>query len=189
VDTRDFRTDSLLRPISCLSTPVHALYFASVVLHVLAAITWIGGMFFLMLVVVPWLRGRDRASGAAFLRETGMRFRTVGWVCFAILLVTGTFNLWMRGVRLSSFTDALWLASPFGKAVLGKLATFSVVLAVSAVHDFFHGPQATRAVMQDPTSAEAERFRRRASLLGRLNAVFALLLVFFAVALVRGFPF
>lgn len=32
---------------------MHALYYASVILHILAAITWIGGLFFLMLVVVP----------------------------------------------------------------------------------------------------------------------------------------
>jgi uncharacterized membrane protein len=167
---------------------VHALYYASVVLHILAAITWIGGMFFLMLVVVPWLRKGDRATAAAMLRETGTRFRNVGWACFAIVLVTGTFNLWVRGVRPASFVDPAWLGSSFGTAVVLKLAVFALVLAISAVHDFVHGPQATAAIARDPRSPEAERYRRRASLLGRANAVLALVLVLLAVALVRGFP-
>jgi uncharacterized membrane protein len=168
---------------------VHALYYASVVLHILAAITWIGGMFFLMLVAVPWLRGRDRASAAAFFRETGPRFRTVGWVCFAILIVTGSFNLWVRGVRFSSFVDPVWLGSSFGRTIVMKLGVFAVVLVISAVHDFVHGPRATRAIAADPRSAEAERFRKTASRLGRLNAVLALVLVLLAVAIVRGSPF
>lgn len=168
---------------------MHALYYTSVVIHILAAVTWIGGMFFLMLVVVPWLRGRDRQSAALFLRETGTRFRTVGWVCFGLLLLTGSFNLWVRGVRWSSFTDPAWLASPFGTAVVLKLAVFAVVLLISAVHDFVLGPRATAALRADPRSPAAERFRRRASLLGRANALLALVLVLLAVAIVRGSPF
>lgn len=167
---------------------MHALYYASVVLHVLAAITWIGGMFFLMLVVVPWLRGRDRASAALFLRETGARFRTIGWACFAILLVTGSFNLWVRGVRFASFVDPTWLGSSFGHIVVLKLSLFVAVLALSAVHDFVHGPRATRAIQADPRSAQSERLRKVASQLGRLNAVLALMLVLLAVAIVRGSP-
>lgn len=168
---------------------MHALYVLSVWLHVLAAITWIGGMFFLVLVVVPWLRrGGDRAQAARFLRETGSRFRDVGWICFAVLLVTGIFQLWRRGVRWGDFASPEWLGSPFGLAVVLKLAVFAVVLGVSAVHDFVLGPRATVAVERDPRSPESERLRRRASLLGRANVLFALALVLLGVVIVRGWP-
>lgn len=168
---------------------MHALYFVSVWIHVLAAITWIGGMFFLVLVVVPWLRGRDRATAAVFLRETGTRFRNVGWTCFAVLLATGVLNLWLRGVRPENFTQREWLTSPFGHAVICKLGLFALVLVLSAVHDFFVGPRATLAVEDDPHSPAAEALRRQASLLGRANALLALLLVALGVILVRGWPF
>ena len=47
-------------------------------LHILAAIVWIGGMSFLVLVVVPWLRKKGGGTDAGrFLRETGERFRNV----------------------------------------------------------------------------------------------------------------
>lgn len=167
---------------------MHALYVTSVFLHILAAIAWIGGMFFLVLVVVPWLRRGDRARGAAFLQQTGARFRDIGWACFAVLLVTGTFQLWRRGVRLGDLVDPAWLGSPAGTAIALKLAVFALVIAISAVHDFVHGPRATRAVQRDPSSPEAERMRRRASLFGRVNVVLALALVALGVVIVRGWP-
>lgn len=167
---------------------MQALYILSVWLHVLAAITWVGGMFFVVLVVVPWLRRGGRANASVFLRETGVRFRTVGWTCFAIVLTTGTFNLWVRGVRLGDFTQADWRSSPFGQATLLKLGVFVLVLLVSGVHDFSLGPRATIAIAKDPSSTEAERLRRRASVLGRLNTILALALVGLGVILVRGWP-
>jgi uncharacterized membrane protein len=167
---------------------MYGLYVLSVWLHILAAATWIGGMLFVVIVVVPWLRRGDRAQAATFLRETGTRFRDLGWICFAILLVTGSFNLWIRGVHLGDFLRPEWRASPFGRAVGLKLLAFLAVLAVSTVHDFFLGPRAAIAVERDPRSPEAERLRRWAGRLGRLNALLALVLVALAVIIVRGWP-
>ena len=164
------------------------LYLASVWLHILAATVWIGGIAFLILVVVPWLRKNRAVDAGRLLRETGERFRSVGWVCFAILVLTGSFNLWVRGVRFGSFRDPDWLASPFGKTVLAKLAVFATVLAVSAVHDFRIGPRATAAIERDSRSIAAQSLRRLAARLGRLNALLALLLVALGVVLVRGLP-
>lgn len=167
---------------------MHALYLVSVWLHILAAITWIGGMMFLVLVVVPWLRSGARANAGTFLRETGKRFRTVGWVCFGVIVVTGPFNLWVHGVRFASFADPDWRASSFGTVVMLKISVFVAILAVSSIHDFLVGPSATLAMERDPRSPEVERLRRRASLLGRANALLALLIVALAVVLVRGAP-
>ncbi len=167
---------------------MHTLYIISVWLHILAACVWVGGMLFLVLVVVPWLRGGGRTDAATFLRETGERFRNVGWTCFAVVLLTGTFNLWMRGVQLVDFTDKQWLMSPFGKTVLVKLAVFLLVLIISGVHDFVLGPQATRAIARDARSALARGLRRKASTLGRVNVLLALTLVACGVILVRGVP-
>jgi copper resistance protein D len=167
---------------------MRTLYYVSVWLHVLAATIWIGGLFFIVLVVVPWLRRGGRTGAGAFLRETGVRFRTVGWTCFAVLALTGTFNLWVRGVRPRHFVDPDWLATPSGCTVAAKVAVFAIVLAISVVHDFVVGPRATRAIEDDPASAEAARLRRMASLLGRANALLALVLLAIAIAIVRGWP-
>lgn len=165
---------------------MHAAYLVSVWIHILAATVWVGGMLFLVLVVVPWLRSGERADAAALLRETGGRFSKVAWVCFGVLLVTGGFNLWMRGVRLANFADSAWLASPFAHVLFTKLGLFVVMLCVSAWHDFVLGPRAVTAIARDARSAEARTLRRRASLIGRLNLLLALALVACGVMLVRG---
>ncbi|MCA9632615.1 MAG: DUF4149 domain-containing protein [Myxococcales bacterium] len=167
---------------------MHTLYLLSVYLHILCAIVWIGGIAFLVFVVVPWLRSGGQRVAGLFLRETGARFRRIGWICFVVLLVTGTFNLYMRGVHLGDFVDASWLTSPFGLIVQAKLGLFVAVLIVSAIHDFVVGPRATQAILADATSPETARLRVQAQRLGRLNAVLALLLVAVAVTLVRGVP-
>ena len=167
---------------------MHALYLVSVWLHILAATAWVGGIFFLIFVVVPWLRQGDRALAASVMRATGARFRNVGWACFAIVLLTGTFNLWMRGVRFENFVQLEWLTSDFGKAVVLKLGVFVLVLLLSAFHDFVLGPMATQAIERDPRSADAEGLRKKASWMGRGTAVLALVLVALAVVIVRGWP-
>lgn len=165
-----------------------ALYLISVWLHIVAAVTWLGGMLFLTLVVVPWLHGEGRAGAVAFLRGTGRRYRDVAWTCFAILFVTGCFNLWMRDVRPGSVVDADWLASSFGRITLLKLVLFGVILTISATHDWLLGPSATRALQSDPRSADAAARRWQATLLGRLNLVLGLTMVACGVMLVRGVP-
>jgi len=167
---------------------VHQLYLLSVWIHIMAAMVWTGGMLFLVLVAVPWLRKGPREQAAAFLHETGTRFRNVGWICFLLLAITGTFNLWFRGVRLADFGHAEWLCSPFGRTITLKLGLFFAVLVVSAVHDFIVGPRATQALQRAPHSTRAHAARRRASLLGRTNVLLALLIVAAAVMLVRGVP-
>lgn len=164
------------------------LYFISVWLHILAAAIWLGGMAFLALVLVPWLRRGDRELAGNVLRDTGLRFRNVGWTCFAVLSITGTFNLWVRGTRFGDFVRVEWLTSPFGSSVVLKLATFFFVLIISVMHDFVLGPRAAAAIVRAPDAPEATRLRRDAALLGRFNALLGLLLLAVAVTLVRGCP-
>jgi putative copper resistance protein D len=167
---------------------LHDAYLISVWLHILAAATWIGGMFFVALVVVPSLRKGDRAYATKLLGESGRRFRAVGWTCFAVLFVTGCFNLFARGVTLYDFFDRDWVASPFGRAVVLKVSIFAVVLVLSAVHDYSIGPRAVAELERDPESALSATLRRRASIIGRVNALLAIALVALAVILVRGWP-
>lgn len=164
------------------------IYELSVWLHIIAAAVWVGGMLFLVMVVVPWLRSRARREAAVMLRETGRRFRNIGWACFVVFLVTGAVNLWMRGVPLASFWQIDWLASEFGRIVVLKIGLFSLIVAVSIAHDFVIGPRASDAIEKDPQSESARVLRRRASLLGRLNVLLALIAVFVGVVLVRGAP-
>jgi copper resistance protein D len=181
-------------------------YQISVFLHILSAVVWIGGMFFLALVVVPVTRSLPPAERAALFGALGRRFRAVGWVCIGVLLVTGTINTVYRGVTWENlFTAGLW-SSPFGTTLALKLAVVAVMLGLSGYHDFVIGPRSVRALEQVASTAgtfpsgrpapaswpdlvgEAGRLRRRASVVGRLEAILALLVLALAIMLVRGVP-
>jgi uncharacterized membrane protein len=159
------------------------VYQLSVYLHVLAAIVWVGGMAFLALVVVPATRGMAAAERARLFDLVGRRFRPIGWACLALLIATGLVNVAQRGVTWSSVASGDLLGSPFGRILGLKLLLVAAMLALSAAHDFWLGPAASAA-----SAAEAPRLRLRASWVARLNALLALLVVFLAVALVRGLP-
>lgn len=163
-----------------------ALYYANVTLHVLAAMLWLGGMFFLVVVGVPVLRSIEPPPlRQRLFQELGTRFRRVGWWAIAVLVVTGVINLHFRGWlhwRGALGSAAFWGTS-VGYALGIKLLAVSMMVVISALHDFVDGPRAGRAV---PGSPEAIRLRRRAVLLARVNVLLGVLLVAAAVRLARG---
>lgn len=164
-----------------------AIYYLSVWVHILAATVWIGGMGFIVLVVVPLLRQpSSREWAATFLHRSGLRFRTVGWICLGLLVGTGAVNMWFRGLRWGDLLAGRLENNPALRALACKLVLVAIVLAVSAFHDFYVGPKATELLQHAPGSPAAARFRRRASMLGRVNALLSLMILFLAVLLARG---
>jgi copper resistance protein D len=165
---------------------VSALYYVNVTIHVLAAILWLGGMFFLGVVGAPVLRAVEPpALRQRLFQELGTRFRRVGWWSIGVLLITGVINLHYRGWL--DWNEALgsidfWRTST-GHALAAKLASVAAMVVTSAMHDFVHGPRAGRA---SPGSPEAVGLRRRAARYARINAVLGVLLVVAAVRLARG---
>lgn len=161
------------------------LYYANVSVHLLAAMFWLGGMFFFAIVGAPALRRVEpRTLRADLFEQLGRRFRTAGWIAIGLLLVTGTFNLWFRGMLSADVLGrAGFWATPFGRALGWKLVAVTAMLVASAVHDFALGPAASRLAAGSP---RADRARRAAALLARLNAVLGILVVVLAVLLARG---
>src|SRR4051812_28362087 len=112
------------------------LYQLSVFVHILSAIAWIGGMLFLALVIVPATRGLPPTERSALFSAVGRRFRTVGWVCIGLLLLTGVVNSIHRGVTWETVLTAELWSSPFGRVLSLKLAVVAVLLTLSLYHDF-----------------------------------------------------
>lgn len=132
-----------------------------VFLHVIAAMTWVGGNIFFF-VLGPRLR-RDPEHGLPALRIAGRTFRTVSWIAMAVMLVTGGYFLafgWPATAR--------WLAV--------KLLLLVVALALKALHDFWVAPNAAR---RRGTWVVAAYW------LARVNFVVALAIVYAAGRLTR----
>lgn len=160
-------------------------YTLNVTVHVLAALLWLGGMFFLAAVGAPVLRKvEDPALRSQLFRALGVQFRWVGWICILILVVTGVGNLHFRGLMSwDVLGDPAFWAGGYGRTLGWKLVAVTVMIVVSAIHDFWLGPKAGTL---RPGSPEALRTRRWASWLARINALVGIVLVFVAVRLARG---
>ena len=161
-------------------------YYLVVTLHVLAALLWLGGMFFLGVVGAPVLRAVEPpALRQQLFHLLGVRFRTAGWIAIGVLVVTGTIMLRARGLLAWSgvLGAAAFWRTPLGVALAFKLAAVATMITVSAVHDFIVGPAASRSAAGSPA---AVALRRRAALLARLNALVGLILVVAAVRLARA---
>ncbi len=161
-------------------------YYVNITVHVLAAMFWLGGMFFLALVGAPALRAVEPPSlRQQLFQELGVRFRTAGWWAIAVLLLTGVINLhyrhWLQWNGLLG-NAAFWRTGQ-GRTLAIKLGAVAAMLVVSVVHDFITGPRAGRA---GPGSPEAVRLRRQAALLARANVILGLIVVIVAVGLARG---
>jgi putative copper export protein len=168
---------------------VRTLYLVSVGLHLLAAATWIGSLTFFGAVLVPALRAPDlEPIRARVLTVVGLRYRLVGWIALAVLVVTGTTNLWLRGVSWRALSGPAFWASPWARVLAWKLALVALLIVVNLVHDVVLGPRAARLLELDPQSEDASRARRSASRLGRLELVISVAVLGLAVLLVRGLP-
>ncbi len=144
-----------------------SLHLAVRFVHLLAVVTWVGGMLFIALVLVPITRRlEDVALRTRLVQATGRRFRTVGWIALGLIVATGLGNLALR-------PELLWAPRFHAKAGLVVLA-----LVLSAFHDFVLGPRAGRPGT-DPSA------RVQASWIARLNVLVALAILALGLAL-RG---
>ena len=136
-------------------------------IHVVAAITWVGGMLFIALVLVPVARRlEDAALRTRLIQAAGERFRVIAWSAFGIMVATGLGNLWFRPYLLEA------------PRLHCKLALVAASLALGGLHDFVLGPRAGR-----PGAPPAARVR--AAWIARVHALVALAIVLLGLSL-RG---
>ena len=150
-------------------------------LHLVAAVSWIGGMVFLSVVLVPILKHEPFASQKTLLfLAMARRFRVVVWGVIAVLLVTGPLLLHQRGIPIAD--PSRW---PTILAV--KLGLVTILLLLTLAHDLIIGPRVGR-IVQLPTESRT-RFDHALVLWSRWVARFSLFLalavLFAAVMLAR----
>lgn len=149
-------------------------YLTLLVLHVLGAVVWIGGMLFLGLVLTPVLRNRPPVERAVLLNVVGQRFLKVAWAALAVLLLTGP-TLW--AIRAFQVTPLL----------VAKLILIGVILFFSLLHDFLIGPRLVAHLKRRDQGEETIRLRRWVALLARINVFVAILVLILGIAISRGF--
>lgn len=112
------------------------LHDVLVIVHLLAAMAWVGGTIALVFVAVPAIRLLTGEERALALRTLGQRWRPLGWGSLGILVVTG---MWLA--REDGALDGDLFDSDFG-VVLAVKAVLVALLALGAyLHDFVLGPR------------------------------------------------
>lgn len=163
-------------------------YLFIVWLHILAAFVWLGGMLFTAFVLAPISRKIEPISlRGNLLKAIGARFRLIGWICIAVLLVTGVLNIFNRGMIHELLLPSQLISTEFGRTLAIKLILVTTMLILSTVHDFFIGPRLT-TLMQDRegnSGPELQKLRWQVSWLARLNTILAIFVIFFAVKVAR----
>ena len=164
------------------------LYQIAVFIHVLSAVIWVGGMLFLVTVLVPLSR-RERKTGGTMgglLRESAQRFLPIAWSAMALLVVTGIYLGWEQwGVRPGNFFST---GGHFFWILQVKTGLFVAVIALSLVHDFLLGPKVLTLLESEPTladSAPGKGGRTWLLALARINLLLVLIILVLAVFLVR----
>ncbi len=150
-----------------------ALFF-----HITAAVFWIGGMLFLTLVVVPYLKTiPDPADRSRIYQVVGTKYRFYGWIAVITLLITGPIALYMLyGILPQEIFRASFHKTRFGMALAAKLGLVFIIVVSSLVHDFFLGPKAKLS----------PKYSMLARIFGRSNLIIAVFIVVLAVILRAG---
>ncbi len=164
-------------------------YQTAVFVHILAAITWIGGTLFLAMVVVPVVRGGvEPQRSARLLSEMGRKFRPVAWSSIALLVGSGLYvalDHWK--VAPSEFFGG---DSRFVQVLQVKVGLVAIAIVLSFIHDFVLGPRLTRSLQAanagGPPPAGVAKLRKATVWLARVNLLLLLAIVALAVTLIRG---
>ncbi len=158
------------------------MYATLVILHILAAVSWVGGMIFLSLVLAPLVRSRKAVPEfMALFRSAALRFRPIVWVAMAILLLTGPILLSLRGVAVVS-------PSAWPGIVMAKLALVALLLFLTLLHDLVLGPRVSRvsAIPESQRTAGEQVVFKTARWLPRLSLLIAMAVVIVAAMLARS---
>jgi uncharacterized membrane protein len=99
--------------------------------HVLAAILWVGGTVFLAAVAAPALRTLPPQERGALMARIGRRFRVMGWTALALLVATGLHT----SARLGLLSADVLTGTAEGRLLLVKLVLVVGILALTAAHD------------------------------------------------------
>jgi len=106
--------------------------------HVLAAVIWVGGMFFAYVVLRPSLAALEPPQRVALHRQVFRRFFLVVWHAMPLQLITG---LWILFAYYGGFEGVEW--------PIHAMFTLGVIMAAVFVMIFF-GPYRRFRAAADP---------------------------------------
>jgi uncharacterized membrane protein len=159
-----------------MNTPDWALTL-SFWLHMLATVTWVGGLVVVSLVILPIARrSLGEESYPKFLRAVNKRLDPIGWFGLAVLTVTGLIQMSAN----PNYEGFLAVNNPWARAILLKHIAFLFIIAFSAYQTWTLTPALERAALRQARgkdNPEAPQLQRRERNLMRANLVLSLVVL------------
>ncbi len=157
-------------------TPVWALSLAYW-MHMLATVTWIGGLAVFLLFIIPAAqRTLDASAYATLVERFQARFDALGWFSVVVLLGSGMLQMSAN----PNYEGFLAVNNSWAVAILTKHILFVVMLGVSAWLTWGVLPALRRAVLlqaHGKASPEMPVLLRRGAFLMRLNLILGVVIL------------
>ena len=158
-----------------------SLLAASLFLHLLATVIWLGGLFLLTLLVWPETR-RSLAGNPQRYRLLGRlrkRFQPLTWLSLAVLIVTGVFQM----TADAHYEGMLQFGSPWSRAILLKHVALAGMVVCGLLLQWRVAPALERLgwllERERGDAAEWARLRRQELRLARISIALGLLVLIF----------
>lgn len=151
-------------------------------LHLLATVVWIGGLAVGALFVFPLAKQTlDPTAYARFLDRFRKRFNPMAWLCLALLMGTGLFQMSIS----SQYEGFLVIQNAWSVAIFLKHLAFGLMAAVSAWLTWGIFPNLNRLAWlqtQAQTDQAAERLYRSEQFWMRVNGTLSLIVLLLTAA-------
>ena len=154
-------------------------------LHMVATVVWIGGIVSLSILVIPAaFKSLDSQDYAQLLRSIQKRLDPLGWLCMAILVVTGLIQMSLN----ENYQGFLTFDSPWAAAILLKHLLFLIMIGISSYVTWGVLPDLQRTSLRlahrtdagkdlDVQAVEITRLSKKERQLLRLNLVLGILIL------------
>jgi len=135
------------------------------IVHLLAAIVWVGGTIVLVFVAVPPVQRLEGEARVRTLRAFGERWRPIGWSSLVVAIGTGI----AIAARAHAFDTT---PTRFDWVLAIKGALVGVLVVGAYLHDFVLGPGLARQIRE----GETQSLRPVLTAIGRLNLLVTIVL-------------
>ena len=141
-------------------------------LHILAATSWVGGIIYMVLVLLPSLGAIEPTSAGLLMGELSKRFTRIAWTSIILLIISG-------GMRIQPGT-LFDFSSQYGTFFTIKLSSVLLMILIALYITFALYPKA-RKLAPTPGEEPSEEFVRlqgRLPLLAKINVILGILVIF-----------
>lgn len=140
-------------------------------LHMAATIVWIGGLFYMAVIVNPALERLPEQRGR-LAEDMRRRFQPLAWLSLFVLIGTGL--LQMSGNP--NYDGLFAFSNPWSRSILAKHIAIGVMVLVAAYQTWVLNPRLSRLALKQEVAA-SDQVANELSRLNRVSLAFGILVL------------